>query len=1388
MVKKILLLLVVFVITTSTAQVPTNGLLSYYKFSNGSFTNEVTNGVNLQTANLSVTNLIRDRFGVQMAALNSNSNNDGLKRANFSISNASTLSFWIKTSVNDANNRHIIDKSDKVFPNFSSATSPVAGFNSSGFSVVLRNGKIGLEYRFAKYHFATNIQFAKRENFANTIVSDSQWHHIAVTFNFSDLPNQIKRIVTKIYIDGVEEGVLSTDEFRYNPTSVYGIDKNVDAFLFRAEKNSFPSVYNYSSDFDDLAIFNRVLSLSEIQNIYTENNDCFVSNDVDFSITNFGNNSVNVNINDTGDFDIAYHKETDSFSTATIVSGVSSGVTTLQNLAKNVNYKIYVKQQVCSDPMLGWSSPKTTLLPGPFFVNVNATGNNTGSDWANAFNNIQNALDVAGANGEIWVAKGVYVPTTTSRSVSLEFRNSGLKVYGGFAGTETSLSDRDMSLIHTTNETIFSGDLNGDDNGTINFTETTRSENSYRVVNVTKDNIVIDGITISGGNANGSGNDRYGSALSVNTGVVNFTIRNSHFKDNTSVLGALYLRAQSNNMLNYTVDACIFENNLSSNVAAGIYVLPEANTTMNFTLTNSLFNNNRTANNGSALGHGLSTVWLRSFNSGNQIDATIVNNTFVNNRNEGTGNSDFATFGISQQNGTYGTVNIANNIFWGNTNNSGNTALAFGKRTDNSIASGLTVFNSIDEQGFSNISSGNLTNTSNSDPLFTNVTGGDFTLQSNSPAIDSGSNTKIPASISVDLLNNNRIHNTNVDIGAYEFGASPFIIQHTLTLNATNGTVSTNPNPTGGTYDNGTSVVLTATPASGYQFDGWSGDATGTTNPLTIVMNEDKTIAPMFSLIPVQYTLTINASNGTVSTNPNATGGTYDDGTSVELTATPASGYQFDGWSGDATGTTNPLTITMDADKTVTAMFSKIQRRLTINASNGTVSTNPNPTGGTYDDGTSVVLTAIPATSGYQFDGWSGDATGTTNPLTIVMDSDKTVTAMFSKIQRTLTINATNGSVSTNPNPLGGTYDDGTSVELTATPDAGYQFDGWSGNATGTTNPLTIVMDSDKTVTAMFSKIQRTLTINATNGSVSTNPNPVGGTYDDGTSVELTATPDAGYQFDGWSGNATGTTNPLTIVMDSDKTVTAMFSKIQRTLTLNATNGTVSTNPNPTGGTYDDGTSVQLTATPDAGYQFDGWSGDATGTTNPLTITMDADKTVTAIFSKIQRTLTINATNGTVNVTNPFALKEVGVNGGKVNTQTGQFDDGTTIRLTAVPDSGYQFDGWSGDATGTTNPIDIVMDSDKTVTAMFSAVTASVVDEEFNKGVKAYPIPVSNVLTVDVLNNYEIKRIVIYSILGKRIIETKESKIDVSNLVNGVYILKVTDSEGRVASRRIIKK
>jgi len=132
-------------------------------------------------------------------------------------------------------------------------------------------------------------------------------------------------------------------------------------------------------------------------------------------------------------------------------------------------------------------------------------------------------------------------------------------------------------------------------------------------------------------------------------------------------------------------------------------------------------------------------------------------------------------------------------------------------------------------------------------------------------------------------------------------------------------------------------------------------------------------------------------------------------------------------------------------------------------------------------------------------------------------------------------------------------------------------------------------------------------------GSVS----PLGGQYEPGVQVTVTASPSSGYSFDYWSGSASRTAPTVTITMDSDKILIAHFKSTTQVYTL-----AISINPSdagsvsPSGGEYDSGVQITLTATPSDDYTFDYWSGHASGTLTAVTITMDSDKDVTAYFQK----------------------------------------------------------------------------------------------------------------------------------------------------------------------------
>jgi hypothetical protein len=136
---------------------------------------------------------------------------------------------------------------------------------------------------------------------------------------------------------------------------------------------------------------------------------------------------------------------------------------------------------------------------------------------------------------------------------------------------------------------------------------------------------------------------------------------------------------------------------------------------------------------------------------------------------------------------------------------------------------------------------------------------------------------------------------------------------------------------------------------------------------------------------------------------------------------------------------------------------------------------------------------------------------------------------------------ATSGSGSVSLAPPGGSYAPGTVVTLTALPGAGFAFSGWSGDLSGTTNPATLTMNADRSVTATFVAVPTFTLSVATVGSGSVSLAPPGGVYPAGSAVVLTASADPGFAFDGWSGDLGGTANPATLVVDEDESVTATF-------------------------------------------------------------------------------------------------------------------------------------------------------------------------------------------------------------------------------------------------------
>ena len=193
----------------------------------------------------------------------------------------------------------------------------------------------------------------------------------------------------------------------------------------------------------------------------------------------------------------------------------------------------------------------TGASSGIYYVVKSAAPGGNGSSWANAFNDLQDALGKAWSGDEIWVAEGTYKPTDGSvRSISFELVK-GVGIYGGFAGTETSRDQRNWS----SHQTILSGDI-----GTIDDA----SDNSYHVVKGAASNAVLDGFTITKGNANGSGDDGRGGGMFIG---VTLAVNHCTFKNNNAKYGGgMYICFGSPILKN-----SIFTGNTTTNLGGGIY-------------------------------------------------------------------------------------------------------------------------------------------------------------------------------------------------------------------------------------------------------------------------------------------------------------------------------------------------------------------------------------------------------------------------------------------------------------------------------------------------------------------------------------------------------------------------------------------------------------------------------------------------------------------------------------------------------------------------------------------------------------------------------------------------------------------------------------------------
>lgn len=508
-------------------------------------------------------------------------------------------------------------------------------------------------------------------------------------------------------------------------------------------------------------------------------------------------------VKSTGDVGVA----TFDGSSWTEVSGLSVNVGSTTTTATKINAlhaKLRIRESdgrvyVVHKDGTGISAQYIDVVPAPtrYYVDQSATGNNDGTSWADAFTDLQVALQATEGSltvDTIWVASGTYKPTTSSsnnRNATFEIDKSGLKIFGGFSGTETELDQRNVSA----NPTILSGDHNGDDDpNSLAYFSNLRDDNSYNVVYLNASDVELNGFTIEGGHADLTGGadrgDKGAGTYMVGT-VSNVTLLNNTFRYNIArVNGAVSLFFTSGGSKTVLVENCIFHDNISRYGSALSVLTSSSSTTVDVELHNSLVHHNTAKDLNFQPGF---TGSIAMFTNGGEINFTAINNTFAYNVDAGTNTSNDKGTIVLRRNAAASsgqiTAEIHNNIFFENySDESGtvNTQQIGTMNTANQVASISFTHNNATQ---TNLASKALSVTENSnlnaDPLFSDGTNGDFVLQSTSTMIDAGDNTKVPASITTDLNGVSRTINTTVDLGAYEYfldNTAPTVVTKDITV------------------------------------------------------------------------------------------------------------------------------------------------------------------------------------------------------------------------------------------------------------------------------------------------------------------------------------------------------------------------------------------------------------------------------------------------------------------------------------------------------------------------------------------------------------------------------------------------------------------------------
>ena len=353
-------------------------------------------------------------------------------------------------------------------------------------------------------------------------------------------------------------------------------------------------------------------------------------------------------------------------------------------------------------------------------------------------------------------------------------------------------------------------------------------------------------------------------------------------------------------------------------------------------------------------------------------------------------------------------------------------------------------------------------------------------------------------------------------------------------------------------------------------------------------------------------------------------------------------------------------------------------------------------------EGESIQIKAI-ANEFWVFTGWAGDLTGTDQSTVYIhMDQDRHIIALFEKVEFPLKLNIEGeGNVQQEvitQKTISIDYPHESVVRLTAEPEYGWKFTHWSGDIESEEVEIDIEISGPVEVTATFERMDFKVSVKVEGeGHVEQEviQAKVSETeYPFETMVQLTAMPDYGWEFKRWDGDMEGDDPVIVVNITEERSLTAIFERVNFKLTKTISgdgqiqikvNGSLTSELE-----FPFETELELSATPEETWSFSGWSGDVAGNNPNITLVMDSDKQIDALFELKQYSVSIQIFgNGTVRQ-----------NG--VQTTFTQQPHGSTVELQAIAAEGWVFAGWSGGLNSSFTPASITITGDTNINLHFA--------------------------------------------------------------------------------------